>query len=78
MASKRQRAVAAELDERAILIDGADGLKVLALLVRAIDRRNLWPEIAWEPEAAQAEAHQAVARARRALEVGAARVGGEE
>ena len=75
MASKRQQQAAAELDERAILIDGGDGLKALALLVRAIDRRNLWPEIAWEPEAAQADAHRAVARVRRALEQQAARAG---
>ncbi len=68
MASKQQQAVGAALDERAILIDGGDALKELALLVRAIDRRNLWHEIAWEPEAAQAEAHRAVARIRRALE----------
>lgn len=68
MASKQQQATAAALDSRAIVIDGGNALKELALLVRAIDRRNLWHEIAWEPEAAQVEAHRAVARVRRALE----------
>ena len=52
----------------------ADALKDLALLVRAIDRRNLWPELAWEPEQAAADARRAVARVRRALEVGHAAV----
>ncbi len=69
MASKQQQAVGTALDGRAIVIDGGDALRELAFLVRAIDRRNLWHEIAWEPEAAQAEAHRAVARVRRALEV---------
>jgi hypothetical protein len=50
MASKRQQAVGAALDDTAVVIDGGDALKDLALLVRAIDRRNLWPELAWEPE----------------------------
>ncbi len=68
MASREQRAVGAALDGRAVILDGGDALRELALLVRAIDRRNLWHEIAWEPEAAQAEAHRAVARIRRALE----------
>ena len=78
MPSKRQQAVAAALDDTAIVVDGGDGLKVLALLVRAIDHANLWHELAWEPEQAAADAHRAVARVRRALEVGhaaAARVG---
>ena len=47
MASKRQQAVGAALDDTAVVIDGGDALKDLALLVRAIDRRNLWPELAW-------------------------------
>lgn len=64
----RERAVAAAMDGRAVLIDGRDALKELTLLVSAIDRRNLWCELAWEPETAQAEAHRAVARVRRALD----------
>ncbi len=75
MASKRQQEIGAALDDRALLVEGGDALRTLALLVRAIDRRNLWPVIAWEPEAAQADAHRAVARVRRALEQQAARAG---
>ena len=67
MASKRQQAVGAAMDDAAILAAGRDAANELALLVRAISRRHLWHEIAWEPEAAQAEAHRAVARVRRAL-----------
>ena len=74
MASKRQQAVGALLDDTAVVVDGGDALKDLALLVRAIDRRNLWPELAWEPEQAAADARRAVARVRRALEVGHAAV----
>lgn len=67
--------VAASDDNAAILADGADALRSLAHLVAAIDRRNLWCELAWEPDAASAEAHRDVARARRALEVGRSAVG---
>lgn len=74
MASKRQQAVGAALDDTALMVDGGDGLKVLALLVRAVDHANLWHELAWEPEAAQTDAHRAVARVRRALEIGHAAV----
>ena len=47
--------------------------------MRAIDHANLWHELAWEPEQAAADARRAVARVRRALEVGHAAVtrGGE-
>lgn len=36
--------------------------------MRAISRRRLWAEIAWEPERAEAEALRDVARVRRAIE----------
>ena len=42
--------------------------------LRAIDHANLWHELAWEPEQAAADARRAVARVRRALEVGHAAV----
>jgi len=75
MPSRTQRATSAALDETAILIEGDDGLRVLALLVRAIDHANLWQEVAWEPDEARADAHRAVARVRRALETVRGRVG---
>jgi len=68
MASKAQIAVGAALDEAAIQSEGRESLRQLALLVSAIDRRNLWVELAWEPEQASAAAHRDVARVRRALE----------
>ena len=68
MPSRRQAAVGAALDEAAIAADGRDALVQLELLVRAISRRRLWAEIAWEPERAEAEALRDVARVRRAIE----------
>ena len=64
------------MDDAAILSAGRAAVEDLARLVRAIDRRNLWVEIAWEPAQAAADAQRAVARARRALEVAARKVGG--
>lgn len=75
MASRRAQAVGALDDDAALLADGADALRSLAHLVAAIDRRNLWVEIAWEPETAAAGARRDVARVRRALEVGRTAVG---
>ena len=71
MASKpsEARAVAAAMDTAAVLLEGREAVEALGRLVRAIDRRNLWHEIAWEPEQAAADALRDVARARRALEV---------
>ncbi len=69
MASKRQQVVGAALDDAALVADGRAAADSLALLVRAIDRRNLWVEIAWEPERAASEAGRDVARVRRALDV---------
>lgn len=71
------------LDDAAILADGRAALLQLELLVRAISRRHLWHELAWDGEQAEAAALRDVARARRVLEVvgrvAAARVGsGEE
>lgn len=63
-------AVSAHDDDAALLADGADALRSLAHLVAAIDRRNLWCELAWEPDSASAEAHRDVARVRRSLDVG--------
>jgi hypothetical protein len=73
MASKQQQAISARDDNAAIIVDGRDALAQLAFLVRAIDRRNLWHEIAWDGEQAAAEAQRDLARVRRALE--AARIG---
>lgn len=76
MPSRGQAAVSARDDRAAVLLEGREAVERLGLLLRAIDRRNLWVEIAWEPEQAAAEAHRDVAWARRALEVLGAR-GGE-
>lgn len=62
-------AVGAALDDAALVTEGSAAAESLALLVRAIDRRNLWCEIAWEPEEAATDAARDVARVRRALEV---------
>ena len=77
MASKPQqaRAVAALTDDAAVLADGRDAANQLLLLIRAIDRRNLWHEIAWEPEQAAAGAARDVARVRRALDMTARMIG---
>jgi len=77
MASKPQqaRAVAALTDDAAVLADGRDAANQLLLLIRAIDRRNLWHEIAWEPERAASEAARDVARVRRALDMTARMIG---
>lgn len=76
--SGQERAIAAAMDADAILSDGREAVRSLELLVRTITRAHLWHELAWEPEQAEADALRDVARVRRALEVGAARVGGEE
>lgn len=68
MASRRQQGVGAVLDDAAVVSDGLDAAASLLLLVHAIDRRNLWVEVAWEPEQAAADAERDVARVRRALE----------
>lgn len=69
MASKRQQAVGAALDDAAVLAAGREAVNELALLVRAISRRHLWHEIAWDGAQAEAEALRDVARVRRALEL---------
>lgn len=69
MASKRQQAVGAAMDDAAILAAGRDAANELALLVRAISRRHLWHEIAWDGGQAEADAMRDVARVRRALEL---------
>lgn len=69
MPSRRQQQVGAAMDDAALLAAGREAARNLELLIRAIDRRHLWHEIAWEPEQAAAEAARDVARARRALEV---------
>jgi hypothetical protein len=69
MASKRQQAVSAAMDDAAILAAGRDAANELALLVRAISRRHLWHEIAWDGSQAEADAMRDVARVRRALEL---------
>ena len=74
MASRRQQGVGAVLDDAAVVSDGLDAAASLLLLVHAIDRRNLWVEVAWEPEQAAADAERDVARVRRALEIGHAAV----
>ena len=68
MPSKQQQGVSAAMDDAAILAAGRTAVEDLARLVRAIDRRNLWVEIAWEPVQAAADAQRAVARVRRGLE----------
>ena len=74
MASRRQQGVGAVLDDAAVVSDGLDAAASLLLLVHAIDRRNLWVEVAWEPEQAAADAERDVARVRRTLEIGHAAV----
>lgn len=75
MPSKRQQGVSAAMDDAAILAAGRTAVEDLARLVRAIDRRNLWHEIAWEPEQAAAGAARDVARVRRALDMTARMIG---
>lgn len=67
MSSHNARAAGAE-DQIAVILDGCAAAGRLALLVRAIDRRNLWPELAWEDEQAAAGALRDVALVRRALD----------
>lgn len=78
MPSSRQQMVSAALDAAAVLADGREAVESLGRLVRAIDRRNLWHEIAWEPEQAAADALRDVARVRRALELVARSGKGEQ
>lgn len=78
MPSRRQQAVGAAMDDAALLAAGRDAARNLELLIRAVSRRHLWHELAWEPERAEADALRDVARVRRALEVAGARVGSYE
>lgn len=75
MPSRRQQAVGAAMDAAALLADGREAARNLELLIRAVSRRRLWHELAWEPDSAEAEALRDVARVRRALDVAGARVG---
>ena len=67
MASKRQQAVGAALDERAAALTLRDVLAHYALLERAITRANLWHELAWDGEQAVRDARRDVERGLAAL-----------
>ena len=67
MASKRQQAVGAALDERAAALTLRDVLAHYALLERAITRANLWHELAWDGEQAARDARRDVERGLAAL-----------
>ena len=73
MASKRQQAVGAALDERAAALTLRDVLAHYALLERAITRANLWHELAWDGEQAARDGRRDVGRGVAAL----TRLGGE-